>query len=192
VTSTLILPVYTCYRYYNRAGRLLYIGSTYLPNHRRRYHRRHSPWWPQVDHRRDRIRLHLTAGECQADEQHGWDHEHPLHNKIRPTYSGELGPRGPRGPRSVPSPGFLHVEDFRVTYARKLNLKLGPIESIASPRKLTKPLPPGWTPRFGPSVHDQHPELWRYRPENPEAYAEEMKRSRPKRPRAPRVRPELP
>jgi hypothetical protein len=72
--------VWTVYRYYDAAGRLLYIGVTGQGHWRTHQHRRAAPWWPSV------VRAefeHFTDGVA------AFEHETALIARLAPLHNGE-------------------------------------------------------------------------------------------------------
>jgi predicted GIY-YIG superfamily endonuclease len=83
----------TCvYRFFDRAGRLLYIGITVNPPARFAAHAVDKPWWPEVDHSRTRLVWFDTRPEAERQEMISVRNERPLHNIVtgdvdgRPTF----------------------------------------------------------------------------------------------------------
>jgi len=71
------------YRFYDRAGRLLYIGITGDAATRWSNHSKKQPWWPSV--RRIEIEPYATRIEVELAEKAAIRAEKPLHNKVHNT-----------------------------------------------------------------------------------------------------------
>jgi hypothetical protein len=82
--------VWTVYRYYDTAGRLLYVGVTGQGHWRTHEHRRAAPWWPLV------VRAefeHFTNGVI------AFEHETALITRLAPLYNRADNPS-----RTTPPP----------------------------------------------------------------------------------------
>lgn len=89
--TTIDIP--TCvYRFFDRAGRLLYIGITVNPQSRFTAHAEEKPWWVEVDHSRTQLVWFDTRPEAEKVELIAVRDERPLHNVVtadadgRPTF----------------------------------------------------------------------------------------------------------
>jgi len=75
------------YRFFDRAGRLLYVGITVNPPGRWQAHKRKAVWWPLVDH--VAVEWHLT--EAPLDEEVAVIRsEHPIFNKRSVMSPGQI------------------------------------------------------------------------------------------------------
>jgi hypothetical protein len=87
--------VWTVYRYYDAAGRLLYIGVTGQGHWRTHEHRRAAPWWPSV------VRAefeHFTDGVV------AFEHETALIARLAPLHNRADNPSPPTPPLRVGRP----------------------------------------------------------------------------------------
>ncbi|MEU8185990.1 hypothetical protein [Micromonospora carbonacea] len=87
------IEIPTClYRFFDRAGRLLYIGISVNPPARFARHADDKPWWPEVDHSRTRLVWFDSRAEAEKLELMAVRDERPLHNIVtgdvdgRPTF----------------------------------------------------------------------------------------------------------
>ncbi|WDZ87172.1 hypothetical protein [Micromonospora cathayae] len=108
------IDIPTClYRFFDRAGRLLYIGITVNPQSRFAAHSDDKPWWPEVDHSRTRLVWFDTRPEAEKVELIAVRDERPLHNVVtadingRPTFIKD--PNRPWG--RPPTVLTLHQEE---------------------------------------------------------------------------------
>lgn len=69
------------YRFFNAAGRVIYIGSSEKPLKRQRQHQSNSPWWPEVAD--VQVIRYPTIFEASAAERIATDAEEPIHNRPR-------------------------------------------------------------------------------------------------------------
>ncbi|MCG5460863.1 GIY-YIG nuclease family protein [Micromonospora sp. MED01] len=83
MTSAAPVDVPTClYRFYDRTGRLLYIGITVNPPVRFTRHSEDKPWWPEVDHTQTTLTWFDSRAEAEAVELPAVRDERPLHNVV--------------------------------------------------------------------------------------------------------------
>lgn len=80
---------YGCYRLYNQAGELLYVGASKSPRSRLTLHRSRS-FGSEIDDQKTTITWYETRVEAEAAEEAAITTEHPLHNiqGITGTYRG--------------------------------------------------------------------------------------------------------
>jgi predicted GIY-YIG superfamily endonuclease len=93
------------YRFFDRTGRLLYVGITYDPAERWKHHAAKTRWWR--DAADNTLEWYGTRAEAERAEQVAIRYEKPLYNKAGSAnaYQGPTTKRGMRLPRRV------HVAD---------------------------------------------------------------------------------
>lgn len=92
------------YRFFDRKGRLLYVGIAYDPADRWKQHAREARWWDQAAD--NTIDWYDTRGEAERAELTALRYEKPVFNQrdsARP-YQGPTKKRGLKLPRKVAVP----------------------------------------------------------------------------------------
>jgi hypothetical protein len=89
------------YRFFDKGGRLLYVGIAYDPTERWKYHADKTRWWKDaVD---NTIEWYDTRREAERAEKVALRYEKPIYNKagsVAP-YKGSTAKRGMKLPRKV-------------------------------------------------------------------------------------------
>ncbi|MFM9649854.1 MULTISPECIES: GIY-YIG nuclease family protein [Streptomyces] len=89
------------YRFFDKTGRLLYVGIAYDPAERWKYHAAKTRWWKDaVD---NTIEWYDTRAEAERAEEVALRYEKPIYNKagsVTP-YQGSTAKRGMKLPRKI-------------------------------------------------------------------------------------------
>ncbi|MYS74483.1 GIY-YIG nuclease family protein [Streptomyces sp. SID5926] len=93
------------YRFFDRQGRLMYVGIAYDPAERWKHHAAKTRWWK--DTADNTIEWYDTRAEAERAEKVALRYEKPIYNK-----AGSVTPyQGPTGKRGMKIPRKLRFDD---------------------------------------------------------------------------------